>query len=90
MRVLLAYYVHFGLHIHQMDVCTAFLNGCLQEDVYMTIPKGLYVSDTQNLVCKLKKSLYGLKQSSRAWYDRLDSFLLSIGFTKSDADTNIY
>jgi hypothetical protein len=90
MGVLLAYSAHFGLHIHRMDVCTAFLNGRLEEDVYMIIPKGLFVSDDQNLVCKLKKSLYGLKQSSRAWYDRLDSFLISIGFTKSDADTNIY
>ena len=89
LRVLLAYATHYGLHIHQMDVCTAFLNGHLQEEVYMTLPKGLNTRD-KHLVCKLKKSLYGLKQSSRAWYERLDSYLVSLGFTKSEADANIY
>ena len=74
-----------------MDVVTAFLNGILEEEVYMTIPKGLNISNThQNCVCKLLKSLYGLKQSSRAWYTRLNTFLLSINFLQSDADTNIY
>ena len=72
-----------------MDVCTAFLNGHLQEEVYMTLPKGLNIKDN-NLVCKLKKSLYGLKQSSRVWYERLDSYLVSHGFTKREADSNIY
>ena len=72
-----------------MDVCTTFLNGHLQEEVYMTLFKGLNIKDN-NLVCKLKKSLYGLKQSSRAWYERLDSYLVSLGFTESEADSNIY
>jgi hypothetical protein len=90
MRVLLAFVAYHGLDIHQMDVITAFLNGFLQEEVYMTLPKGLDIPNKQHLVCKLKKSLYGLKQSSHTWYNRLNSFLLSINFIQTDANSNIY
>ena len=56
----------------------------------MTLPKGLDILDKQHLVCKLKKSLYGLKESSHTWYNRLNSFFLSINFIQIDADSNIY
>ncbi|OAE34321.1 hypothetical protein AXG93_1054s1050 [Marchantia polymorpha subsp. ruderalis] len=73
-----------------MDVKTAFLNGRLDEEVYMAIPEGLKISSENNMVCKLNKSIYGLKQSSRQWYQRIDSFLLQIAFTRANADQNVY
>ena len=75
--------------IHQMDVKTAFLNGVVEE-VYMEQPLGFKTHDKQTHVCKLKKALYGLKQAPRTWYDRMNSFLMSLGFTKSKEDSNLY
>jgi hypothetical protein len=73
-----------------MDVVTAFLNGNLDEDIYMSQPPGYVKSNETNLVCKLKKSLYGLKQSPRCWNMVLDSFPRSIGFVQTIADQCIY
>jgi len=64
MLVLLAYTTHFNLDIHQMDVQTTFLNGELKEKIFMELLQGLQVLENSNFVCKLNKSLYGLKQSS--------------------------
>ena len=75
--------------IHQMDVKTAFLNGVVEE-VYVEQPLGFETHDRESHVCRLKKSLYGLKQAPRTWYERIDSFLSSLGFTKSKANSNIY
>jgi hypothetical protein len=72
-----------------MDVKTAFLNGVIEE-VYIEQPQMLEVEDRKTHVCKLKKALYGLKQAPRAWYGRIDSFLTSLGFTKSKVDSNLY
>jgi hypothetical protein len=58
--------------------------------VYIEKPQGFEVEDMKSHVCKLEKSLYGLKQAPRAWYGRIDSFLTSLGFTKSKADSNLY
>ena len=58
-----------------MDVSTAFLNGDLQEEIYMKQPEGYFKQGQENLVCKLNKSLYGLKQVSRCWYETFDKFL---------------
>jgi hypothetical protein len=60
-----------------------FLNGFIEEEVYIEQPQGFEVEDKKTHVCRLKKSLYGLKQALRAWYGRIDSFLTSLGFTKS-------
>ena len=68
--------------LHQMDVKTAFLNGVIEEEVYIEQPQGFEVEDKRTHVCKLKKSLYSLKQDPRAWYGRIDSFLTGLGFTK--------
>ena len=76
--------------LHQMDVKTAFLNGVIEEEVYIEQPQGFEVEDKRTHVCKLKKALYGLKQAPRAWYERIDSFLVSMGFIKSKADPNLY
>jgi hypothetical protein len=76
--------------LHQMDVKTTFLNGVIEEEVYIEQPQGFEVEDKKTHVCKLKKALYGLKQAPRAWYGRIDSFLTSLGFTKSKADSNLY
>ena len=73
-----------------MDVKTAFLNGVIEEEVYIEQPQGFEVEYRHTHVCKLKKALYGLKQAPRAWYERIDGFLLSMGFTKSKADPNLY
>ena len=67
--------------IHQMDVKTAFLNGVVEE-VYMKQPLGFETHDKESHVCRLKKSLYGLKQATKTWYNRIDGFLSSFGFTK--------
>ena len=73
-----------------MDVETAFLNGTLDYEIYMEQPKGFQDPNKPDHVCRLKKSLYGLKQSARCWNATLDDYLLSEGYTKSDADDCIY
>lgn len=87
-RLLLATAVKLNLYIRQMDAVTAFLNGELQEEVYMRQPKGF--EDGTNRVCKLKKSLYGLKQSSRVWNIRLNETLLKFGLKRSKIDPCVY
>ncbi|GKF97865.1 retrovirus-related pol polyprotein from transposon TNT 1-94, partial [Tanacetum coccineum] len=67
-RIFLAYDVHMNMIVHQMDVKTAFLNGILREEVYVSQPDGFVDQDNPNHVYKLKKALYGLKQAPRAWY----------------------
>jgi hypothetical protein len=73
-----------------MDVKSAFLNGNLEEEVYMEQPEGFSLTDKPDYVCKLKKTLYGLKQAPRAWYGRLDKYLHDKGFKKDSADSNLY
>eukprot|EP00253_Pinus_taeda_P028545 PITA_28545 len=73
-----------------MDVKSAFLNGDLEEEVYIEQPDGFILGNDPNLVCRLKKGLYGLKQAPRAWYYRLDKYLHQQGFSKGSADSNLY
>lgn len=87
-RIILTLAVTFKWSVQQIDVNNAFLNGILQEEVYMTQPAGFEASD-KSLVCKLHKSLYGLKQAPRAWYDRLTQALLQLGFVKSKCDPSL-
>ena len=72
-----------GLKMHQMDITTAFLNGNLEEEVYMKQPEGFLAEGQEHLVCRLRKSIYGLKQSPRCWNQALDSQLKLMGFTQS-------
>ena len=85
-RAVIALSVQYGLELHQVDVTTAFLNGELEEEVFMEQPDGFVTPGREGLVCKLKKSIYGLKQSPRCWNVVLDSFLREIGFVQADSD----
>uniref|UniRef100_A0ACD5VA56 Uncharacterized protein n=1 Tax=Avena sativa TaxID=4498 RepID=A0ACD5VA56_AVESA len=78
------------LELEQLDVKTAFLHGELDEEIYMDQPEGFIVPGKEDFVCKLKKSLYGLKQSPRQWYKRFDSFMISHGFERSKYDSCVY
>ena len=82
-RSVLAVVAYNDLELEQMDVKTAFSNGDLQEDVFMAVPEGLRTSNSGNKVCKLLRSIYGLKQSPRQWYSKMHEFLLSLKFTSS-------
>jgi hypothetical protein len=89
-RMFLAYACHKRFKVYQMDVKSAFLNGNLSEEVYMEQQEGFKLSDKPDLVCKLKKDLYGLKQASRAWYHMLDTYLKDKGFKRGTTDNNLY
>ncbi|GJZ55719.1 retrovirus-related pol polyprotein from transposon TNT 1-94 [Tanacetum coccineum] len=89
-RVLFALASIYNLPIHQIDVKTAFLNGDLDEEVYMKQPEGFVFPGIENKVCKLKKSLYGLKQAPKQWHDKFDKSILSNGFTHNSSDRCIY
>eukprot|EP00253_Pinus_taeda_P033360 PITA_33360 len=76
--------------VFQMEVKSTFLNGDLEEEVYIEKPDGFILGNDPNLVCRLKKALYGLKQAPRAWYYRLDKYLHQQGLSKGSADSNLY
>ncbi|XXG85801.1 hypothetical protein AAC387_Pa11g0819 [Persea americana] len=78
-RMFLALVAYKEFKVFQMDVKSAFLNGVLEEEVYIEQPDGFLISNNSDLVFKLKKALYGLKQAPRAWYARLDTYLHKIG-----------
>ncbi|KAJ9692948.1 hypothetical protein PVL29_011870 [Vitis rotundifolia] len=90
LRIILALVAHFDLELQQMDVKTAFLNGELEEEVYMKQPEGFPSSDGEQLVCKLKKSIYDLKQASRQWYLKFHNIVSSFGFVENVMDQCIY
>ena len=79
-----------GLKLHQMDVTCAFLNGELEEEIYMRQPQGSEVKGKEDLVCKLRRSIYCLKQSTRSWNTTLDGKLKRMGFSQTKGDPCIY
>ncbi|GJX70172.1 transposable element [Tanacetum coccineum] len=89
-RVLLSLVAHHDLELEQLDVKTAFLHGDLEEEIYMSQPEGFVVQGKEDYVCKIRKSLYGLKQSPRQWYKRFDSFMVQHGFSRSAYDCCVY
>ncbi|GKB02737.1 retrovirus-related pol polyprotein from transposon TNT 1-94 [Tanacetum coccineum] len=89
-RIFVAYAAHKSLTIYQMDVKTDFLKGLLKEEVYVKQPDGFVDPDHLEKVYLLRKALYGSKQASRAWYDALSQFLISIGFTKGTIDLTLF
>jgi hypothetical protein len=89
-RVLLSLAALYGLLVHQMDVKTAFLNGELDEEIYMDQPDWFVVKSEEQKVCKLLKSLYGLKQAPKQWHKKFDTTLTGVGFTVNEADRFVY
>ena len=89
-RVLLFLAASHGLLVHQMDVKTAFLNGELEEEIYMEQPDGFIAQGQEGKVSRLVKSLYGLKQAPKQWHEKFDKTLTSAGFTVNEADTCVY
>jgi hypothetical protein len=89
-RVIITMETIKGWSLHQMDVNNVFFHGDLQEEVYMEQPPG-YVDQTHlNLVCRLKKTSYGLKQTPRAWLDKIGQYLVTSGFQTSNANFSLY
>lgn len=89
-RILLAIAAEMDLEIHQMDITAAYLNGTLEDDIYMVQPEGCIEKGKEQLICHLKRSLYGLRQSGRIWNSCLDKFLVQYGLKRSNADPCIY
>jgi hypothetical protein len=89
-RAVISIAIEMGWKIHQMDVKTTFLNGLIEEEVYIEHPFGFEVHGRESHVCRLMKALYRLKQAPRAWYSRIDAYLQQLGFEKSEADPNLY
>lgn len=87
-RCIIALAASKNRYLHQLDINNAFLHGDLHEDVYMKIPDGL--SSSPNMVCKLKKSLYGLKQASRQWFSKLSHAFISQGLTQSKLNYSLF
>lgn len=89
-RTLLSIAAHFDYEIWQMDVKTAFLNGSLDECIYMKQPEGFITSGQENLLCKLNKSIYGLKQASRSWNTCFDQSIKTFGFDQCHDESCVY
>ncbi|KAE8701406.1 hypothetical protein F3Y22_tig00110548pilonHSYRG00924 [Hibiscus syriacus] len=89
-RVVLAMCATLDLHLEQLDVKTAFLHGNLEEEIYMLQPEGFEEKEKKNLVCRLNKSLYGLKHAPRCWYKRFDSFIMCLRYNRLNADPCAY
>lgn len=88
-RLILTLALTYKLPLEQVDVNNAFLNGLLEEEVYMTQPTRFEAID-QNMVCRLNKALYGLKQAPRAWFERLRTTLLQFGFRDIKCDPSLF
>ncbi|GJX73528.1 retrotransposon protein, putative, ty1-copia subclass [Tanacetum coccineum] len=89
-RILIVIAAYYDYEIWQMDVKTAFLNGHLSEEVYMEQPEGFVNPKYPNHVCKLKRSIYGLKQASRQWNKRFDDEIKKFGFTQNPDEPCVY
>ncbi|KAJ9561064.1 hypothetical protein OSB04_006224 [Centaurea solstitialis] len=89
-RIFLAYAAHKNMTVYQMDVKCAFLNGVLQEEVYVEQPEGFVDPRFPNHVYILDKALYGLKQAPRAWYETLTDYLLGVGYKKGTIDPTLF
>lgn len=87
-RTILAIAASNGWSLTQMDVKNAFLHGDLAEDIYMTLPQGL--PSSSDGVCKLKRSLYGLRQAPRAWFEKFRSTIIGFSFTQSQFDSSLF
>jgi hypothetical protein len=89
-RILLAIAAYFDYEIWQMDVKTAFLNGNIEEELYMVQPEGFVNPKDANKVCKLQRSICGLKQASRSWNHRFEEVIKGFGFIQNTEESCIY
>ena len=89
-KLLFSVAVAFDFEVEQMDVKKTFFHGDLKEEIYMKQPEGFAVKGKKELVCKLKKSLYGLKQSPRMCYQKFDIFIRGLSFTRSKVNHCVY
>jgi hypothetical protein len=89
-RIIMALIAHFHLELHQMDVKTTFLNGNLEERVYMKQPKGFIMKGKEDMGCRLKKSIYALKQASRQWHLKFNETIKRFGFKENVEDNYVY
>lgn len=89
-RVILAMVAMHDMELEQLDVKTVFLHGDLEEEIYMQQSEGFEKEGMKNHVCRLKKSLYGLKQSPQQWYKRFDSFMVTRGYKRCEYDCCVY
>lgn len=90
LRLIYALSVEHNLQLRQLDVSTAFLNGTLDEEIYMEQPEMFVQEATKHKVCKLQKAIYGLKQSGRQWFKCIDAIILEFGLHRSNYDQCIY
>lgn len=88
-KTLLAYLAYNNLKVYQMDIKSTFLNGILEDEVYIKQPEGFVDPNKRNVVCKLNKALYGLKKALRVWYERLHNYLVKDGFEKINDNKNL-
>ena len=86
LRIVMALVAHYDLELHQMDVKITFLNGDLDEEIYMEQPEGFIKKGKENWACKLKKFIYDLKQASRQWYIKFHNTITSFGFKENTVD----
>ena len=89
-RIIMTLVANYDLELHQMDMKTAFLNGDLYENIYMAQPKGFVVEGKEHMRCRLKKSIYGLKQASRQQYLKFDEIIRKFWFKENEEDNCIY
>ena len=89
-RTILSLSAQMGWCIHQMDVKTVFLNGIIEQEVYIEKREGFKIFNSEWHVYRLKRALYGLKQAPHAWYTQIGNYFTRLGFTKSEADANLY
>lgn len=90
-RILLSVTIKYNLKLEQLDVKNAFLNGSLSEEVYMTIPEGIEINESnKSKVCLLKRSIYGLKQAPKVWNQRFNEFMIKSSFNRSKSDYCLY
>ena len=89
-RLLFVVAAHKNRKVYQLDVKSAFLNGILQEEIYVEYPAVFVIQGNEDKVYLLKKTLYGLKQAPRAWYGRIDDYLISSSFQKSLSKVTLY
>ena len=89
-RILLSISTHYDYEIWKMDVKTAFLKGNLEEEIYMMQLEGFIAKNQEYMVCKLKRSIYGLKQASRSWKIKFDQAIKSFGFEQNLDEPCVY